>query len=100
MMIQINDCPLVCLYDNEAEAKQARKDISEDFKADIAAGYRTNMERVVLKQQKVRSVGVTSSAWVLTVVPAPKPAPDEDINDDYAAAAEAQHGSWGDQWLE
>jgi hypothetical protein len=39
--------------------------------------------------------GITPQEWSEHL-----PADDENIDDDYAAAAEAQHESWGDQWLE
>jgi hypothetical protein len=64
MMIQINFDQMVCLYDNEPEAKAQHVAISAELKAN--GGH----EKAVLKIQKVRSVGVTSAVWVLTVVSA------------------------------
>jgi len=39
--------------------------------------------------------GITPQEWSERL-----PTDDENIDDDYAATAEAQHESWGDQWLE
>ena len=43
--------------------------------------------------------GITPQEWAQHL-PAEIEFDDENIDDDYAAAAEAQHESWGDQWLE
>ena len=44
--------------------------------------------------------GITQSEWDSAFPEEDTWDDDENINDDYAAAAEAQHESWGDQWLE
>ena len=65
-MIQINFDQMVCLYNNESQARAQHVAISEELKEN--GGH----EKAILKSQKVRSAGVTSSVWVLTVVPVPK----------------------------
>jgi hypothetical protein len=62
MMIQINESPMVCLYDSKYEAVTEHAEISQYLKD------RNSNEECLLKEQKVRSVGFTSSVWVLTVV--------------------------------